>query len=781
LFETRDGLIGSIEYATDLFERPTMETLAADLRAILAAAAADPSARLSRLAVAGPPERPTPAIPTTPTTPATPAAPAGRLSQLSREARALLFERLQRQRAARAEGRIPRRPRTGEPFPLSFSQERLWFIHRLQPGTGAYNVPVALEIRGPLVPQGLEAALGEVVRRHESLRTVFADHDGRSVQVILPELRPPLPQIDLGDVPAGLREREVRRIAEEEAIRPFDLERGPLLRALMVRREPERHALVLVVHHIVSDGWSQGLLVQELVAAYGAALDGRPSPLPELPIQYPDFAAWQRERLAGGALEEQLAYWRERLDGAPRFLELPTDRPRPPIQTFGGRDLPFQVPESTLRGLQAVARGREATLFMVLLAAFQALLSRLTGQRDLVVGTPIANRTRDELAPLIGFFVNTLALRIDLSGDPTFEELLGRVRRGALDSYAHQDFPFERLVEALRPERHLSHTPLFQVMFALQNAPSARAEVAGIAVAPVEFMIRSAIFDLELSFAEGDGGLGGSFRYNCDLFDRATILRFIGHLQELLAAVARDGGLRLAALPLLTTAQRHQLLEEWNDTGAGPAADVLAPFDEQAAARPGAEALSAGDRRVTYGELDRWANRLAHRLRALGVGPDTVVGLLADRSVELAVGLLGILKAGGAYLPLDPGLPAARLAFLLEDSGAPFAVAPERLAGQLPAFGGRLLLLDTETEGGREERPEPVAGPDDLACVTYASETGGRPKAVLVERGSLASRLAAARRRFGFGHSFDTLVFELLSPLDVPCLAGELRSAIHDS
>jgi amino acid adenylation domain-containing protein len=661
-------------------------------------------------------------------------------------------------------------------LPLSFAQERLWFLDRLEPGGAAYNMPLALEARGDLSPAALEAALGGLVRRHESLRTTFATgEDGAPFQEIAPAGSWHLAQVDLAGLPPAARialDIEVRRLASEEAQRPFDLARGPLLRSALLRLAPSEHVLLFNVHHIVSDGWSMGVLVREVTTLYRAAAQGEPSPLPRLPVQYADFAVWQREWLRDEALDRQMAFWRERLAGAPASLDLPTDRPRPPVQSFRGATVHTEFGPELTRDLRALGRSRGATLFMVLFAATVALLRRLTGQEDLVIGTPIAGRNHLATEGLIGFFVNSLALRLDAAGDPSFSDLLARVRGAALDAYAHQDLPFERLVEELRPERHLSHNPLFQVMFALQNAPAEPVELPGLKLAPLDFDWPTAKFDLGITFHETADGMAAAFEYPTDLFDPATLRRWAAHLGELLEGAAADSGRRISEIPLLTEEERHHLLAEWNDSEASESAgDVVARFEAQAALSPEAPALVFGEEALTYRELNRRANRLAHRLRAGGVGPGAAVGLCAERSIEMVVGLLGIWKAGGAFVPLDPGHPRARLSFLLEDSEVPALVTQRRLVEAIPAHSARTFLL--EDEEGAEADPEPLGTPADLAYMIYTSGTTGQPKAVLVERRSLAATLEAVRSFFAAGDrmpcvapfSFDIFLFELLGPL----------------
>ncbi|HEV8580082.1 MAG TPA: amino acid adenylation domain-containing protein [Thermoanaerobaculia bacterium] len=704
-----------------------------------------------------------------------------RLAGLSREQRALLFEQI-RKRKKRADSpleRIPRRPADLALLPLSFAQERLWFIDRLEAGLTAYNMPLALRIEGSFSPAVLAAILGEVVRRHEALRTTFRHAEGQPVQVIAPAGPWLLPLVDLSTLSEDARAAETRRLAQDEAERPFDLRQGPLLRASLVRLTDAEHALLLGMHHIVSDGWSLGVFVREITALYGAAIAGTPSPLPELPIQYADFALWQRQRLQGEILEAQIAYWRERLAGVPVSLDLPTDRPRPASPSYLGTRINVMFGPDLARGLVQLARRHEASPYMVVLSGFQALLGRLSGQQDLAIGSPIANRHRAEVEPLIGFFVNTLVMRGDLSGDPSFRELLGRVRQTTLEAYANQDLPFERLVEELRPERHLSLNPLFQVVCAMQNAPIGRMDLPDLSFSRLEFEVTTALFDLELNvWEQEDDALLAIFTHSADLFDPPTVRRIAGYLEALLRGAMTEPERRISELPLLAYGERHQLLREWNDAGEPepePGPGAIERFEEWVRRTPDASALAALGETISYGELNRRANRLAHHLRRLGAGPGVAVGLCVERSA-VAAGLLGIWKAGGAYVPIDPALPPARISFLLEDSGVPLVVTDERSAAALPSLGARAVLVgEPEVTAESEVDPEPWGGPDDLAYLIYTSGTTGRPKAVMVERRHLESTLAATRRLFDFApgdrmlcvapFSFDIFLFELLSPL----------------
>ncbi len=618
-------------------------------------------------------------------------------------------------------------------LPLSFAQQRLWFLDQMEPGSPAYNMPAAVRLSGRLSPAALEASLAEIVARHEVLRTRFEQAGGEPVQRILPAGGRDLPLADLAGLPEGAREAEAHRLAAAEAVRPFDLARGPLLRGVLLRLEAGEHVALLTMHHIASDGWSMDLLVRELAALYPAFAAGLPSPLPPLPVQYGDFAVWQRSWLQGETLEAQLAFWRQRLAGAPPVLELPTDRPRSAVRSGRGAVLPFRLSGELAGTLAAFSRQEGATLFMVLLAALETLLFRITGLDDLVVGAPIANRNRAEIEGLIGFFVNTLALRGRLSPRGSFRDLAARTRDETLGAYAHQDLPFERLVEELAPQRDLGRTPLFQVMLVLQNAPGGALELPGLTLAPLPVEASTAKHDLTLALAERGARLTGALEYDRDLFDRATAVRLVGWLETLLEGAAADPGLSLVELPLLSAGERRELLEDWNHaaTAYPREATLRELFEAQADLVPDAVAVVFGAEAVTYRELDRRANRLAHRLRTLGVGPEVLVALLAERSLELIVALLGVLKAGGAYAPLDPAFPPERLALLLEDLGAPVVLAQEHLAERLPA-GARAVRLVEVCAGGSEERLSVPVAAAGLAYVMYTSGSTGLPNGVAV-------------------------------------------------
>jgi amino acid adenylation domain-containing protein/non-ribosomal peptide synthase protein (TIGR01720 family) len=645
-------------------------------------------------------------------------------------------------------------------LPLSFAQQRLWFIAELEPDSPLYNLPGALRVEGPLHGAVLELCLGEIVRRHEALRTVFAAPEGSPVQMIRPAEPFRLPVVDLSGLPEKARETQALALAGEEAGRPFDLGRGPLLRGLLVRLAPQDHAVVTTLHHIASDGWSLGVLVDEIAALYAALAAGRPSPLPELPVQYADFSLWQSSWLQGEVLEQEIDFWRRQLAGLPPLLELPTDRPRPAAQSFRGAARPVRLPAGLRRQAEALGRHSGATLFMVLLAGFQALLARYSGQDDLAVGSPVAGRTHREIEPLIGFFVNTLVLRGDLSGTPTFREFLDRVRETALAAYLHQDTPFEKLVEALAPERGLGQTPLFQAMLVLQNAPTRSLEIENLRLRPVSLETTTSKFDLTLILEHHESGLAGTVEYATDLFDAATIDRLSGHFERLLAAALAAPEQRVSALGFLGEVERQQTLVEWNDTSREPLDGALVheAISARAERAPGALAVAWDGGELTYGELARRSDRLARQLRRLGVGPEVFVGLCCDRSGDLVVGVLGILKAGGAYVPLDPEYPQERLRHMLADCGAPVLVAQERTRGLAAAIGdqrgaqrgARLVWVDApEPESGLpEEGPvSPWVSPENPAYVIYTSGSTGWPKGVVVTHGSLSS---STRARLAF-------------------------------
>ena len=644
----------------------------------------------------------------------------------------------------------------GVPVPLSFAQERLWFLTRLDPHGSVYHLPYGLRLRGRLDAVALEKALGELIQRHEVLRTLLVSLEGEPEQRIRLESDFHLEIVDLRMLPEEQRTSEARRGSREFASQPFDLSRDLMLRARLVRWADDQHDLLLTVHHIASDGWSMGVFARELTALYSAFTEGKPSPLPELPLQYADYAVWQRQWFQGEVLERQLAYWKRQLAGAPTDLLLPTDFPRPALLSYRGARHPIVFDRERTQAVKALGHRENATPFMVLLAAWQVLLARYSGQVDLCVGSPIAGRTRTEIEGLIGFFANTLVLRTDLSGNPTFRELLRKVRETTLDAFAHQDLPFEKLVAELSPQRSLSHPPLFQVTFALQNAPSAPLELPGTTAEQLELQNDTCKFELTLALAERDGQLRGTLEYSTDLFEAATIDRMIGHYQSLLDNVVQDAGQPMGVLPMLSADERHRLLHEWSQTPAGPPtgdgrpatsahASLNALFEAQVCRTPDAVAVVFGSEFLTYRELNTQAQRLAEQLHRVGAGPDIPVGLCLERSVSLAIGLLGILKAGSAYVPLDPAYPRQRLEVMVREAALRLFVTQESLRPLLPTASGWVISLDDlqrPTVSEAMEGPLPEALPEHLAYVMFTSGSTGIPKGVAMPHRALVNLVA---------------------------------------
>lgn len=669
----------------------------------------------------------------------------------------------------RGRNRAPDRPEAltsphGEEldFPLSFAQQRLWFLDQLEPGSIAYNMPVALRLRGRLDAAALERSLNEILRRHDSLRTRFPARDGNPVQLISSTATLDVPEEDLTDLPESERETAaLLRIAAEAAL-PFDLAAGPVVRARRLRMGGDDQILLLTMHHIVSDGWSSRVLLAELAALYGAFREGRRSPLPEPPIQYADYALWQLQTLRGKALEDELSYWRGRLGGTPTLLNLPTDRPRPAVATFEGASESTRLPLGVLNDLKRLSHEEGTTLFMTLLAGFQTLLCRITGQEDVWVGSPIAGRTQIETEGLIGLFVNTLVLRGDLSGDPSFRELLARVREVALEAYAHQELPFDKLVEELQPARSLSVTPLFQVIFSVQS-PGKPIGLPDLTIQSLAVPRHSAHFDLSLSATERADGLSVSVEYRTELFDPPTIRRMLEHFETLVTGIAADPDRPLSDLPLLPEAERHRLLVEWNDTKADfPATPVHRLFEAQADRSPDAPAVLFEGSGLTYRELNRRANRLARHLRSRGVGPEKVVGIRLERSLDVAISLLAVLKAGGAYLPLDSTLPAERLSHMIRDSGTALVITRTPLPASVSVGGPEILTLDSERDAIDQQESGNLAlagDPAGLAYVVYTSGSTGAPKGVMVPHRALTNHCFGIEERFGLTASDRVLQF----------------------
>ncbi|RKG95356.1 non-ribosomal peptide synthetase, partial [Corallococcus carmarthensis] len=681
----------------------------------------------------------------------------------------------------------------GGAIPLSFAQQRLWFLDQLTPGDASYNIPTALRLKGQVDVESLRRAFEALVARHESLRTTFHEQEGQATQHIHAPDAWTLPLVDLASLPEVQREAEAQRRITKEANQPFHLEQGPLLRTALVRLAAEEHLLLVTMHHIVSDGWSMSVLVRELLAFYEAFSTGKTLSLPPLPVQYADFAERQRQWLQGETLDAQLGYWKKQLAGAASALELPTDHPRPAIQSYAGAAIAVRIPQATSEALKALAQREGATPFMLLLAAFQVLLSRYSAQDDISVGSPIAGRTQAETEGLIGFFVNTLVLRAQLNPRTTFRELLAQVRDTTLAAFEHQHLPFEKLVEALQPVRDASRSPLFQVMFALQNAPAEELRVPGLTFQRVTTEGRSAKFDLNLALQDSPQGFIGSLEYSTALFERNTIERMGNHLHTLLEAVAAKPEQPVAELPLLSNDERHQLLVEWNPETALAIREPSIPAMVEAQVRrtPDAIAVITPERQLTYRELDAKANQLAHRLRGLGVGPEVRVGLCVERTEDLLIGALGILKAGGAYVPLDPSYPRERLGWLLEDAQGPALVAHSHLLSALPETSATPVCLDSDAELAKQPTtaPEVDIRPGHLAYLIYTSGSTGRPKGVAISHGNAVSFLHWALATFSpeelkgtlaaTSLNFDLSVFELFAPLSSGGAVVVARNALH--
>jgi amino acid adenylation domain-containing protein len=666
------------------------------------------------------------------------------------------------------------------PLPLSFAQERLWFLQQLQPESFAYNMPAWIDLSGPLNIDALDQAITEIVRRHEILRTSFAVSGGQPVQIVDEAPRSMLMTVDL----SGLEnpEAQAQALSRAQARRPFDLARGPLLRGIVLRWDDEHHSLLLSMHHIAADAWSTTIFIQEVGALYSSLLKGEQSQLPELAIQYVDFAAWQRSWLQGEVLDTQLAYWKEQLRNSPPMLELPTDRPRPPVQTFRGETATLNVPEELTSRLVALSRRNGATLFMTLMAVFKTLLYRYTGSEDIVVGTGIAERKSVELERMIGLFINQLAIRTQLSAQQTFVELLETVRDRSLGAYAHQDLPFEKLVAELQPERSLSHTPLFQVMLMMQTAPRGRASLTDVKARLRAKAAGGAKFDLIMHVVPTGSDLRIALEYNTILFDADRVDRLLGHFHSLLEDVARRPEQRLGDLELLTAAERSQLLVDWNSTDAPHRRDVCIHhlIEAQTEQTPDRIAIEFEGATLTYRELNSRANQLAHYLQALNVGPDVMVGVCLERSLEMIVAMLGTFKAGGAYVPLDPAYPAERIEFMLDDTQAPVLLTQERVAAdkELAKRDAHLVCLDRDWNRIAQESGENVLNdhdPDTLAYVIYTSGSTGRPKGVAIQHSSAVALIAWANDVFtpedfkgvlaSTSICFDLSIFEIFAPL----------------
>jgi amino acid adenylation domain-containing protein len=711
--------------------------------------------------------------------------------------------------------RISRRT-SSDPVPLSFAQARLWFLDELMSGSPLFNISTALRLKGSLNVAAFEHSLNEIIKRHEALRTNVVKVDGQPFQAIASTSTLTLPVVNLENFPEVEQEAEVLRIAREEAQRPFNLERDRLLRSTLLRLNETEHIVLFAIHHLVSDDWSIGILIRELTALYDAFNRHQPSLLPELPIHYADFALWQQQWLQGDVLQNQLSYWKQQLGDRLSVLQLPTDYPRPAVASFRGASQSFSLTAELTEALKALSQKEDVTLFMTLLAAFKTLLYRYTGSEDVVVGSPIANRNRAEIEGLIGCFVNTLVLRTELSGNPTFRALLRRVREVTLGAYAHQDLPFEKLVEELATERNLSYTPLFQVMFVMQDNVSMSAlELSGLTWNALEIDNDTTKFDLTLGVTEVGGRLVGTLEYSTDLFEADTITRMTEHLQTLLKAMVANPDQPLSTLPLLTSAEQQQLWD-WNQTQADYPVDVCLhkQFEAQVEQTPDAVAVVFENQQLTYRELNQRANQLAHYLQQLGVKPEVLVGLCVDRSLEMIIGILGILKAGGAYLPLDPAYPQERLAFMLEDAQVPILLTQAHLLTDLPqhpadqplcrgtgggtpspsgGFGGKppklgfsqkllsftqILCLDADWNLCADQSQEnPISGvtAENAIYAIYTSGSTGKPKGVINTHLGLSNRLLWMQDTYRLtaadsvlqktSFSFDVSVWEFFLPL----------------
>jgi amino acid adenylation domain-containing protein len=675
---------------------------------------------------------------------------------------------------------VPHRDRN-KPTPLSFSQQRLWVFEQLNPNTSTYVVSKALRLTGIINLDAIQKTLDAIVDRHEILRTNFLSGDGEPIQIVRPFRSVDLPIIDLSEYLPEAQEKELQRILQEEDQRPFSLDSDLMLRVTLVRLAEQEHLLILVRHHLASDGWSLGIIWQEMSALYTGFTTEQPSSLPELPVQFADFAAWEREWLTGEVLEAQLNYWKQALTGSPALLQLPTDRPRPPVQTFNGQTESFHLSQELSERLQVLSRKLKATLYMTLLTTFVTLLARYSGQRDVAVGSMVANRNLRELEPLIGFFSNLLVLRTQIDDNPTFLELLHQVRHTSLEAFTHKDVPFEHLTTALKPERSPSHTPWFQVLFMLQNFSVEYPELPGLTVNPV-VIEESAKFDLTLTLTETASGLVASLAYNTDLFDQSTIHRMIGHFQTLLETFSGNPEQRVFNAPMLTIPERHQLLEEWNRTEDNYPQQrcIHQLFEAQVEQTPDAVAVVFEDRQLTYQELNTRANQLAHHLQFLGVRSDVLVGICVERSLEMLVGMLAVLKAGGAYVPLDPAYPQDRIAYVLEDAQVPVLLTQSSLIPNLPTLEAQVICLDDNEQSWRTQSSDNLpnlATQANLAYVIYTSGSTGKPKGVQIVHGAVVNFLASMCNQPGICSedvllavttlSFDIAVLELFAPLTV--------------
>jgi amino acid adenylation domain-containing protein len=725
-----------------------------------------------------------------------------RISSLTPEQRALLEARLKQKglRAPQSPDIIPRRKERDSIYcPASIDQERLWFIEQLQPGNTAYNIFTASRIRGLLNVEVMERVVNELIQRHEAFRTTLQAVDGLPVQVIAPELKLELTPVDLQSLQTEERYAEALRLTTEDFARPFDLAKGPLVRVGLLRLAEDDHVLYVNMHHTITDRWSGAVFEKELVILYQAFAMGQPSPLPELPIQFADYAVWQRERMHSETYQNELAYWKKRLTGAPFVIDFPTDYPRPPIQNFNGERVYVNYPRSLLDGLKELSRREGVTMFMTIMAAYNILLYRYTRQEDILVSAPIGNRIRPETENIVGYLLNLLILRTNLSGDPTFRELLKQEQEECIGAFAHQELPFGKLVQELKPKQDPSRNPIAQVAFLYLDFPETTSmEFLGLTARHIDIDNGASRFDITLSMTETSEGFTVSIEYITDLFSRERMERMAQHLETLLGAIIANPDARISQLPLLSTEETRQLLDEWNDTATtfpqtSPVPDL---FESHAARQPDATALIWEDERVSYGELNRRANQFAGRLRSLGVGPGMKVGVLLERSPEMIAALLGTLKAGGVYVPLDPQYPRERLGFMMKDACVSVLITRAGLHEKLPPHQAVIVDLETSRAGIEQESVENLnlrIDPEQVAYIIYTSGSTGRPKGVLVEHRQLLNTLQASEAALNFTHddcmpclapfSFDISLFELLIPLVTGgrCLLASSRDALDAS
>ncbi|MEW6733473.1 MAG: amino acid adenylation domain-containing protein, partial [Acidobacteriota bacterium] len=664
--------------------------------------------------------------------------------------------------------------------PLSFAQQRLWFLDQIDLSNANYNISGALHLQGKFNRWVLEESFNEIIKRHEILRTSFSNNEGNLVQIIHPPQSSNLLLIDLREVPETRRKAETHYLIIEEAKQPFNLSQLPLLRIKLLHLAEYDHVLLVTMHHIISDGWSVEIFARELAAIYKAFLQGKPSPLADLPIQYADYAQWQQEWLQGEVLHKQLDYWRRQLGGELPVLALSIDRPRPSIQSFQGATRSLTLSREVSQALKRLSKQEDVTLFMLMLGAFQVLLYRYSGQEDIIVGTPVANRQRKEVEGLIGFFVNTLVIRTELAGRPSFRELLRRVRKVALEAYAHQDLPFEKLVEELQPDRDLSHNPLFQVMFALESNILATIELPELTMRLLDTDNEIAKFDLSLTVLDNVEILTTVWEYSTSLFDETTIARMMEHFALLLTRLVNDPDQYITQIPILTSTEQYQLLIEWNSTKREYDGEncIHILFEQQVERTPNAIAVIFEDKQLSYYELNQRANQLAHYLRAMGVGPESLVAICVEYSLDMIVGLLGILKAGAAYLPLDPIYAGERLVFMLRDSEAAVLLTQQHIDQDLDKHVEQVVYLDTDWSTIADcsvENPITGVAEDNLAYIIYTSGTTGRPKGVLISHKGVCNRLLWAQETYHLTEtdrvlqkasvSFDASVLEFFWPL----------------